>query len=268
MKTSLPLIVLNTLSLLFALVMNGLQGTAAFDGRTVGEVSDRYNTLIAPAGYAFSIWGLIYLMLIMFVGYQWYSYYRLKQDADIKQTGIWLSVANIANGLWIFAWLNEALGVSVLLIFVLLVSLIILTVRLLLEIWDAPKRTIFFVWWPIVIYLGWIIVASVANVAAWLVSLGWRGGYLGEILWTIVMIGIASVIYLWLVFSRNLREAAMVGVWAFAAISVRHWNDYTGIATAAIICAGILLVVVSWHGYKNRKSSPLQCNCSTHNQIK
>jgi hypothetical protein len=57
----------------------------------------KYNTLIAPTGYAFSIWGLIYLMLIMFVGYQWYSYYKLKQDAEIRQTGIWLSLANIAN---------------------------------------------------------------------------------------------------------------------------------------------------------------------------
>jgi hypothetical protein len=256
MKTSLPLIVLNTLSLIFALVMNGLAGTGVFDGRSVGDISDKYDTLIAPAGYAFSIWGLIYLMLIMFVGYQWYCYYKLNQDTEIRQTGIWLSAANIANGLWIVAWLNEALGLSVLLIFTLLVSLIVLTVRLRLEIWDAPKRTIIFVWWPLVVYLGWIIVASVANVAAWLVSLGWRGGFLGEDVWTIIMIGIASVIYLWLVFSRNLREAAMVGVWAFAAISVRHWNDFTGIVIAAITGAAVLFIVVSWHGYKNRKSSP------------
>ncbi len=256
MKKSSSLIVFNSLSLLFALLMNGLQGTAVFDGRTVGEVSNKYNTLIAPAGYAFSIWGLIYLMLIMFVGYQWYSYYRLKQDAEIKQTGIWLSLANIANGLWIVAWLNESMGLSVLLIFILLGSLIILTVRLRLEIWDAPKRTIFFIWWPLVIYLGWIIVASVSNVAAWLVSLGWQGGFLGEITWTVIMIGAASVIYLWLVFSRNLRESALVGIWAFVAISARHWNEYPGIAIAAIIVAGILLIVVSWHGYKNRKYSP------------
>ena len=131
------------------MVMNGLAGTGVFDGRSVGDVSDKYNTLIAPAGYAFSIWGVIYLMLIMFVGYQWYSYYKLKQDAEIRQTGIWLSLANIANGLWIVAWLSEAMGLSVLLIFTLLVSLIVLTVRLHLEIWDAAKRTIILVWWPV-----------------------------------------------------------------------------------------------------------------------
>ncbi|MGF1585650.1 MAG: hypothetical protein ACFCUM_10035 [Bacteroidales bacterium] len=256
MKKSITLIIINTLTLIFALVMNGMSGSAVFNGSTVGEVSDKYSTLIAPSGYAFAIWGLIYLFLIMFVGYQWYSYYKLKQDTEIKQTGLWLSLANIANGFWIVAWLNEALGTSVLLIFILLASLIVLTVRLRLEIWNAPKRIILFIWWPIVIYLGWIIVASVSNVAAYLVSIGWQGGFLSENMWTIIMIVVASIIYLWLVFSRNLREAAMVGVWALVAISVRHWNVYEGIAIAAIICAGILFVVVSWHGYKNRKYSP------------
>ncbi len=256
MKKSISLIVLNTLTLLFAIFMNSLAGSAVFNGKNVGAVSDKYDTLIAPAGYAFAIWGPIYLLLILFVGYQWYSYYKLKQDDEIKQTGIWLSLANIANGLWIIAWLNEAIGLSTLLIFVLLVSLIILTLRLRLEIWDAPNRTIFFVWWPVVIYLGWIIVASVSNVAACLVSLGWQGGFLNENIWTMVMIGVASIIYLWLVFSRNLRESALVGIWAFVAISVRHWNDYFGIAIAALIGAAILFAVVSWHGYKNRKYAP------------
>jgi len=256
MKKSISLIVLNTLALLFALIMNSLAGSTVFNGKNVGAVSDKYDTLIAPAGYAFAIWGPIYLLLILFVGYQWYSYYKLKQDDEIKQTGIWLSLANVANGLWIIAWLNEAMGMSVLLMVVLLVSLVILTLRLRLEIWDAPNRTIFFVWWPIVIYLGWIIVASVSNVAASLVSIDWQGGFLSEIVWTIIMIGIASIIYMWLVFSRNLRESAMVGVWAFVAISVRHWNDYSGIAVAALIGAAILFAVVSWHGYKNRKYAP------------
>jgi hypothetical protein len=256
MKKTVLLIVLNSISLLFALIMNGLSGSSVFNGKTVGEVSSRYDTLIAPAGYAFSIWGLIYLLLVMFVGYQWYCYYKLKEDTDIKQTNIWFALVNVANGLWIIAWLNEALGISVFLILVMLVSLISITVKLRLELWDAPKRTIFFIWWPIAIYLGWIIVATVSNVAAYLVSLGWMGGILSENIWTILLIVIASIIYVWLVWGRNLRETAMVGVWAFVAISVSHWNDYMSIAIVALIGATILFVVVSWHGYKNRKYSP------------
>ncbi|MBS3742683.1 MAG: hypothetical protein KGY74_11235 [Candidatus Cloacimonetes bacterium] len=252
------LLVINTLSLIFALVLNGLAGSGVFNGKSVGDISARYDTLIAPAGYAFAIWGIIYLLLILFVGYQWYAWLRNRDDTALKQTGFWFALGNIANGLWIVAWLNEYMGLSVLLIFILLFSLIMLTLRLRLEIWDAPLRTIGFVWWPICIYLGWIVVASVANVAAYLVSLNWQGGFLSPSTWTVIMIAVATVIYLLLTFTRNMREAGLVGVWAFIAIAVRQWSVHDGIVFAALAGAGILLIVTSWHGYKNRATSPFE----------
>ena len=254
----ITLLIGNTLSLIFALALNGLAGSAVFNGKTVGEISARYDTLIAPAGYAFAIWGVIYLLLLLFVGYQWYAWLRNREDTALKQTGIWFTLGNIANGLWIAAWLNECLGISVLLIFILLFSLIMLTLKLRLEIWDAPLQTIGFVWWPICIYLGWIVVASVANVAAYLVSLNWQGGLLSPPTWTVIMIAIAAVIYLLLILKRNMREAALVGVWAFIAIAVRQWAVHDEIVYAALAGAGVLLIVVSWHGYKNRATSPFK----------
>ena len=252
------LLIVNTLTLAFALVLNGLAGSGVFNGKSVGDISAKYDTLIAPAGYAFAIWGIIYLLLILFVAYQWYSWFRNREDTALKQTGLWFAMGNIANGLWIVAWLNEYMGISVLLIFILLFSLIMLTLRLRLEIWDAPLRIIGFVWWPICIYLGWIVVASVANVAAYLVSLNWQGGFLSPSTWTVIMIAIATGIYLLLTFTRNMREAAVVGIWAFIAIAVRQWSVYDGIVFAALAGAGILLIVVSWHGYKNRATSPFK----------
>ncbi len=248
----ITLLVVNSVTLVFALVMNGLAGTSVFNGKSVGAVSAKYNTLIAPAGYAFAIWGIIYLMLIMFIGYQWYAYYKKRNDDKIKQTGLWFSIANLANGLWIIAWLNAALFISVLLILLLLISLVVLTVKLRLEIPDTSKRIVTFVWWPIAVYLGWIIVASVSNIAVYLVSIGWNGGFLTERSWTIIMISIATIIYIWLVLSRNLRETAVVGIWAFIAIAIRHWGSYEGIAYAAIAAAGILLVSILYNAYKNR----------------
>jgi len=232
--------------------MNGLAGTGVFDGKTVGAVSAKYNTLIAPAGYAFAIWGMIYLLLIMYVGYQWYSNYKKQNNDEIQPPGLWFSIANLSNGFWIVAWLNEALLLSVLLILLLLISLIVLTVKLRLEIPDAPKRIVTFVWWPIAVYLGWIIVASVSNIAVYLVSMGWTGGLISEIIWTIVMISIATFIYIILVFSRNLRETAMVGIWAFIAIAIRHWGNYEGIAYTAIVAAVVLLLSIFYNAYKNR----------------
>lgn len=254
----ISLLILNTITLLFTLIMNGLAGSSVFNGKTVGEVSRQYDTLFAPAGYAFAIWGLIYLLLILFVGFQWIEWIKHKKDRELKQTGIWFSVANLANGFWIIAWLNESIGISVVLMFVLLASLIVLTARLRLEIWDAPVRIIAFVWWPIVFYLGWIVVASVANTAAFLVSINWDGGFMAGPAWTIVLIASATVIYLFLMLYRNMREAALVGVWALIAIAVRQWQAYDEIAVAAVIGAIILFAVVSWHGYKNRVTSPVK----------
>lgn len=247
----IALLILNTVSLLFALVMNGLSNTGTFNGKTVGEVSADFETLFAPAGYAFSIWGVIYILLIMFVGQQWYAWFKHNDDLELKNTGIWFALSSLANGTWIVAWLYGFLVVSVILMLVLLVSLIVLAVKLRLEIWDAPKRIIFFVWWPICIYLGWIIVASVANIAAFFVSINWQGGFLSAQTWTIIMIIAAMVIYVLLIYFRNLREAALVGIWALIAIAVKQWGIEPGIVAAAIAAAAVLLIGISINAYKN-----------------
>jgi len=140
----------------------------------------------------------------------------------------------------------------------LLFSLIMLTIRLRLETWDAPVRIIAFVWWPICIYVGWIIVASVANISVFLVSIGWQGGFISAKIWTIIMIGIATVIYLILIKTRNMREAAVVGIWALAAIAVKQWQVNPEIVIAALAASAILFVAISVHGFKNRKTSPFE----------
>jgi hypothetical protein len=252
------LLILNTLTLIFALVLNGLAGSGVFGGRSVGDVSAQYDTLITPAGYAFAIWGIIYLLLILFVGYQWVAWLKNRDDTALKQTGGWFALGNIANGLWIVVWLNEYMALSVALILILLITLIVLTFRLRLEIWDAPVRTIAFVWWPIVFYLGWIVVASVANVSVYLVSIPWQGGFLSPVAWALVMIVIATAIYLLLVFTRNMREAALVGVWAFIAIAARQGSAHPAIGITAWVAAAILLIVIAWHGYRNRTTSPME----------
>jgi hypothetical protein len=250
------LLILNSLSLVFALVFNGLQGSSLFGGRSVGEISRQYDTLIAPAGYAFAIWGIIYLMLILFVIYLWVVWSQNRQGDDITRISFWFVLGNVANGLWIVAWLNEYFAFSVILIFTILLSLIMITYRLRLEIWDAPLRIIFFVWWPITMYLGWIVVASVANVAVWLVSLGWGGGFLSPENWTIVMISVATLIYLMLIKTRNMREAAAVGIWAFVAIAVKHWAKIDAIVFTALIASSILFIAIFLHAYINRKTLP------------
>jgi len=245
-------VLLNTITLLMMLFANYASNTGFFSTENVADISHKYDTLFAPAGYAFIIWGVIFLLAIGFVIYQWILLKRKDPNKYIERTGIWFALGNVANAAWLYCWLNERIGLSVICILILLLSLIILTIKLRLELDDVPVRNIFFVWWPLSVYLGWIMVATIACIGAWLTSLSWSGFGLSESVWTIVLIIIASLLYLRLIQKRNMRESAAVGIWAFIAIAVRQWNIHNDIAYTALLAALILIIVCSLHLYKNR----------------
>ncbi|MCY7420781.1 MAG: hypothetical protein LH478_03450 [Chitinophagaceae bacterium] len=254
-KKIFSLVILNSLTLLLMLFINYGSNAGLFYTVSVGDVSYKYDTLFTPAGYAFAIWGVIFLMLIAFTIFQWACLKNQAHQEYIELTGPWFTISNLANALWVYCWLNEKIGWSVIVILILLASLCVLTYKLRLELDDKPVKVILFVWWPIVIYLGWIMVATIACIAAWLVSTGWNGGPLSQQTWTIIMILVATLLYLYLVKTRNLREAAGVGIWAFIAIAARQWQANFNIAIIALICSLVLLITISIHGYKNRKYS-------------
>ena len=185
------------------------------------------------------------------------EFFKGWKNGSLLKSGIWFSLTNVFNGLWIVVWTGELLELSVLVIFLLLFCLIQLVLKLGLEMWDAPKRIIFFVWWPICIYTGWIILASVVNAAVLIKYAGLLEELLNETAWTIIIIMVAVLIYLWLIFARNMREAALVGAWGIAAIAYRHWETADTLALAALAAAIILFAASSFHAYKNRKNSIL-----------
>ncbi len=250
------LVLLNTITFIAMLVVNYASNAHILADATVADVAHKYDTLFAPADYAFIIWAVIFLLCTGFVIYGWVL---LKNDPKqyIQRTGIWFIISNIANALWVICWVHELLALCVVLIFVLLFTLIQLTLNLRLELDDEPVRTIFFVWWPIAVYLGWIIAASVACVASYLVSSNWHGLGVTPATWTIIMIIVALLIYIFLNQKRNMRESAGVGIWTCIAIAVRHWESDTGIVSTAIAASIILFALTGWHAYKNRVYIPV-----------
>lgn len=244
---------LNTVTLFITVGINLWAGTVGISGKTVGDVSDRFQTLITPAAYTFSIWSLIYAGLILLVGYQWQEWYRNRRNS--ADMGLWFTVANVANTCWIVAWLMEWLGLSVLLIFLLLFSLLRIILMLNMERWDAPLRTIVFIWWPVTFYTGWLVVVSVTNVAAFLVSIGWNFEGDG---WAILMIGITTGIFILLTINRNMRETCLVGIWAFIGIGVRQYAPRPSIFYFALFASLILFTVAALHAYRNRRTSPVR----------
>jgi hypothetical protein len=226
---------------------------------TIGEISGDLNTLFTPAGYAFAIWGLIYLSLIGFIIYQGRSLFmKVRDDEFVIRTGWWFVISCIANCAWVFSWLYDYTGVSVLCIFLLLISLIKIVLNNNMERWDAPIPVITFLWWPFVIYSGWITVASIANVSAWLMKMEWSGFGISESIWTLIMILIAGIINVLVTWKRNMREFAMVGVWALVAIAVANWEVDNTIVYSSLAVSAILFLSSSIHGYKNRSTSPFK----------
>lgn len=255
----LYIVILNTITLAGTLFINYYSSAGLLNGTTVADVSHKYDTLFAPADYTFGIWGWIYLWLIAFVAHQWYLWSQKgKRVPKDKDTGLWFAATNLLNAGWIVAWVYRELALSVVLMIALLASLLVLMYRLRLEVYDACVRDIIFRWWPIAFYLGWIIVATVSNIAAYLVSIGWQGGPLSPVTWTIIMIAVATLLYLLLIKTRNLREAAIVGVWGLTGITVEQWDTHPSIAYTAIGASIVLFIATAYHGLQNQHTAPPQ----------
>jgi len=99
---ALPLLLTNTITFIFTLFINYLGGSGDYFGNSVGDISDDFTTLITPAGYAFSIWGLIYLALVAYLIFQWFGYFKKQNQTSLLPSGIWFIVANLSNALWIY----------------------------------------------------------------------------------------------------------------------------------------------------------------------
>jgi hypothetical protein len=254
-KTSLA--ALNTFSFIVALYLNYYISSGESGLPTMGELSAKYFTLFTPAGYAFSIWGLIYLLLTLFIGHQWYLIIRRDGEKAIKTGGFWFFYSNLANGAWVVVWSLELIFLSFVVMLILLFCLIQLVIRYKLEIYDAPLRIIVFIWWPICVYFGWIILATMTNFSIVLKYVLNFDLLIPEILWTVILIILSGGVYLYLTFTRNLREAALVGVWGLVAITVKHWEQIDPVAWAALITAVVLFIAAGYHGYKNRDTSPM-----------
>jgi len=255
--TKVSLASLNTFSFIVVLYINYYIASGESGLPTMGELSEKYTTLLIPAGYAFSIWGLIYLFLALFIGHQWYLIIKKKSDKAITKGGLWFFFSNLANGAWVVVWSLEYILLSFVVMLLLLYCLIKLVGKYKLEIYDPPLRIIFFIWWPICIYFGWIILATMTNFSIVLKYILNINLMVPEIYWTIGLIALSAGIYLYLIFARNLREAALVGVWGLVAITIRHWEQVDPVAWAAVIAALILFIAAGYHGYKNRDTSPV-----------
>lgn len=237
------------LTYLLMVTANALANILPINGQTTGEISDKYGNLFAPAGYTFSIWGLIYLLLAGYVLYQLGLFQKGSKNSELlNKIGIYFSISSIANTLWILSWHFEKLALSVILMLIILYCLI--KINRLTHKEKLSRRENLFVRLPFSIYFGWITVATIANITAYLVSINWDGFGINEVVWTIVILLIGLIIGIKTAHHNKDLAYGLVIVWAYVGILVKHISEsgfnwaYPSVIITLIICLALLIGVL------------------------
>ena len=194
-KTNLTLKISAALGYIAMVAVNFLANALPIGGVTTGEASDSFGNLFTPAGITFSIWGLIYLLLLGYTIYQFgfgkknTSEQREQLFATINKYFLITSMANIA---WIFAWHYGVIWLSMLIMFALLFFLIKIADVINKEKYNALETVL--VRLPFGVYFGWITVATIANITVFLVSINWNGFGIAESIWTVIVLTVGALI--------------------------------------------------------------------------
>jgi hypothetical protein len=223
MKRHLLLKILAALGFIGTIVVNYLANALPINGVTTGEASDANGNLFAPAGITFSIWGLIYLLLL---GYTIYQFGVGRKNAHperakmIATINTYFLITSIANISWIFAWHYGVLWLSVLLMLTLLYFLI--KIADVVNKQSFSSRDNLFIRLPFSVYFGWITVATIANITAFLVSIGWNGFGISEPVWTCIILLVGAAIGIWRMREDKNSAYGLVLVWAYGGILYKH----------------------------------------------
>ncbi len=253
-----------SLAFIIMVTVNALANGLPIAGKDTGAISDAYPNLFAPQGLTFSIWGVIYLLLLFFTLYLVGIIKHEENENKVKmldKIGLLFIISSLANASWIFAWHYEIIPLSLVLMLVLLVSLI-LKIKTLAT-YTLTSKEKFFVRLPFSIYFGWITVATIANVTILLVSLGWNGWMISDTLWTVLVLIVGTLIGLATTLRFKDMAYGLVFIWAYAGIWMKHLkpgpegfnNAYPSIITTAIIGIVLFALAVIFLFVKRAQSS-------------
>jgi len=252
--------IVNIIAYAITIVVNGIAGgTTILGGLNTAQISNANPTLITPAGYVFSIWGVIYILLGAFVIFQ---VLPRNKDKNFQSEVSWLFVLScIFNTTWIFLWQYKYFALSVLFIFLLLASLIAIYLRLNIGRSAAPLSEKLAVRLPFSVYLGWITIASIADVAVALVSAKWDGAGIAAGTWAVLVVAIALLISVVVIATRRDIGYSLVIIWALLGISVNQTGNQLVVMTteiAAIVVTIFIVAAVSITRFWHKPSTPPQ----------
>lgn len=223
MKRFSMLQILNIVALVLTLIMNGLAQTSLFPN-TVGELGESRAIFFLPDGYVFAIWGVIYIGLLAYVIYQARP---SQKDSDVVQSiGWWFVISSIANITWLILFIYNLIWLSTLAMLVIFGSLLMIYLQLGIGKKQVSLAEKWAVHIPFSIYLGWISVATIANVSTALYDSGFVTSFAGITadVWASVLLVIAAILALAMLYLRGDVAYALVIVWASYGINARSFE--------------------------------------------
>jgi hypothetical protein len=243
------------LSVLLTLVVNTLANALPLNGLNTGEISDRFRVYFVPAGYVFAIWGLIYVGLMAYAVYQ--ALPAQRENPRLRAIGWWVVLGGLANSAWIFLWHYEQFPLTIIAMLVLLATLIITYLRLGTGRTPASRGETWAVRVPMSIYLGWITVATVANVTELLDYLKWDRFGIAPETWMLIILAAVLVIAVLMNITRRDVAYALVVLWALAGIGIKQ-AAVAVVATPTWIVFGLELVTLIVALLLRRPARPAQ----------
>ncbi len=225
------------ISYLFMILINALANILPINNMTTGDISDKYGNLFAPTGLTFSIWGLIYLLLGIYVIYQLVTSQKKELFNDI---GFYFILTSLFNISWIFSWHYDLILLSV--VFMIILLLLLIKIANILRKQELSLKNKIIVCLPFSIYFGWITVATIANITTFLVSINWNGFGISDYIWTSIILVIGAIIG---IIRMNLDKNFVYGlvfIWAYIGILIKHTSlngfagQYSGVIYTVVVC--------------------------------
>lgn len=234
---------MNLLAAVVTIAFNVLANALPLNGLNTGDISNRFAVYFVPAGYVFSIWGLIYAGWLAFAFYQLGAARR--ESPRLRAVGYLFALSGVANMAWLWFWHHEQFAVTVVVMLVLLATLIAIYVRLGIgRVQPASGAERWCVDIPLSLYLGWITVATIANVTTAIAALAPAIPDGTAQVWAIIMIAVTVVLSAIVGITRRDVAYLLVIVWALVGIAIKH-ADVTAVAIGARVAAGLVAAVIA-----------------------
>ena len=233
----------NLVAFAIVILLNVLSNALPINAQTMPEISAKYPSLFTPAGFTFSIWGVIYLALLVFV--IWQALPAQRNNQKVAGISKYFQVNCLMNAVWIVVWHYDLLALSLVVMLVILATLILIYRALIASIDTAPFTEHLALYLPFSLYTGWISLATIANASALQNGNGWDDVWLTAVQWTLVKLAIAGAVGATMILKHRDIPFALVVAWAAYGISVMQsaTPEVSGAAATLSLLALVLVAV-------------------------